>query len=372
MDVHETLPLVPIRDVVVFPHMMMPFLIGRPSSVLALEHALMADKRIFLAAQHDAAVDDPQPTDIFTMGCVAKIVQSVKLEDGNIKVLLEGIGRACAVEWKEGEGFFRVVVKIVPKHEEMEVDAASTMSNVVSLFQRYVTLSNNLHYDAMIAAVRADDPGKLADTIAAHLLVSIEGKQELLEIASPLQRLHHLEGVLETEILKLEIHRRIQRRLKERANERRRDLYLRETRRVIRTDIEELKRRMEAPDTTQAARSAAARTLERLEVLGKMPDNALAVPAVPKDVDRPVVRQAARIERNIREIKQAVVPQESRSAESAEATQEPNLSESEPEPEPEPELNPQPTVTVWVAVGAGMAGGALVAIVQWLVGWYLR
>jgi ATP-dependent Lon protease len=104
MELYETLPIVPLRDVVVFPHMMMPFVIGRPSSTRALEHALVKDKRIFLAAQHDAAVDDPQPSDIFTMGCVANIVQSLKLPDGNIKVLVEGIERARAVEWKEDKG----------------------------------------------------------------------------------------------------------------------------------------------------------------------------------------------------------------------------------------------------------------------------
>ena len=105
MDQYETLPVVPLRDVVIFPHMMMPFVIGRPSSTRALEHALATDKKVFLAAQHDAAVDDPQPADIYTMGCVANIVQSLKLPDGNIKVLVEGIERARAVEWKEDKGF---------------------------------------------------------------------------------------------------------------------------------------------------------------------------------------------------------------------------------------------------------------------------
>ena len=185
MELYETLPIVPLRDVVVFPHMMMPFVIGRPSSTRALEHALVKDKRIFLAAQHDAAIDDPQPADIYTMGCVANIVQSLKLPDGNIKVLVEGIERARAVEWKEDKGFYRVVVKVIPKHKEAGADAESTMSRVVSLFEQYVKLSNNLHYDAMIAAVRVDDPGKLADTIAAHLLVGVDEKQNLLEIISP-------------------------------------------------------------------------------------------------------------------------------------------------------------------------------------------
>src|SRR3954451_20180669 len=153
MEVYETLPIVPLRDVVVFPHMMMPFVIGRPSSIRALEHALGKDKRIFLAAQHDAAIDEPQPNDIFTMGGIANIVQSLTLPDGNIKVLVEGVDRARAVEWKEDKGFFRVVVKMLPKQRDAGGDTESTMSRVVSLFEQYVKLSNNLHYDAMIAAV---------------------------------------------------------------------------------------------------------------------------------------------------------------------------------------------------------------------------
>src|SRR5213078_661506 len=190
LEVYETLPIVPLRDVVVFPHMMMPFVIGRPSSTRALEHALAKDKRIFLAAQHDASIDDPRPEDVYTMGCVANVVQSLKLPDGNIKVLVEGVDRARAVEWKEDKGFYRVVVKVLAKQRETSADVESTMSRVVSLFEQYVKLSNNLHYDAMIAAVRVDDPGKLADTIAAHLLVGVDEKQNLLEIISPLERLN--------------------------------------------------------------------------------------------------------------------------------------------------------------------------------------
>ena len=124
MDFYETLPIVPLRDVVVFPHMMMPFVIGRPSSTRALEHALVKDKRIFLAAQHDAAVDNPQPADILG-GCVANIVQSLKLPDGNIKVLVEGIERARAVEWKEDKGFYRIVVEVIPKGKEAGTNTES-------------------------------------------------------------------------------------------------------------------------------------------------------------------------------------------------------------------------------------------------------
>ena len=175
MEVYETLAIVPLRDVVVFPHMMMPFVIGRPSSTRALEHALTKDKRIFLAAQKDAANDDPTPDDIYTMGCVANIVQSLKLPDSNVKVLVEGVDRARAVEWKEDKGFYRVVAKVLMRPEATG-DVEGTMSRVVSLFEQYVKLSNNLQYDAMIAAVRVDDPSKLADTIAAHLMVGVDEK----------------------------------------------------------------------------------------------------------------------------------------------------------------------------------------------------
>src|SRR5688500_19043310 len=153
MEVYESLPLLPLLDFVAFPHMMIPFVNGRPSSTRALEHALLKDKRIFLAAQHDASVDDPRPEDIYTMGCVANVVQSLKLPDGNIKVLVEGVDRARAIEWKEDKGFYRVVVKVLSKPRETSGDVEGTMSRVVSLFEQYVKLSNNLHYDAMIAAV---------------------------------------------------------------------------------------------------------------------------------------------------------------------------------------------------------------------------
>src|SRR5919206_493094 len=178
MEVYETLPIVPLRDVVVFPHMMMPFVIGRPSSTRALEHALLKDKRIFLAAQHDASIDDPRPDDV----------------DG-------------------------------------------TMGRVVSLFEQYVKLSNNLHYDAMIAAVRVDDPGKLADTIAAHLLVGVDEKQNLLEIISPLERLNRIPGILEIEVDKLQVDRRIQSRVKKQMEKAQKEYYLNEKMKAIQKEL---------------------------------------------------------------------------------------------------------------------------------------
>src|SRR5512132_2577932 len=280
MEVYETLPIVPLRDVVVFPHMMMPFVIGRPSSTRALEHALLKDKRIFLAAQHDASVDDPRPDDVYTMGCVANVVQSLKLPDGNIKVLVEGVDRARAVEWKEDKGFYRVVVKVLAKQKETAGDVEGTMGRVVSLFEQYVKLSNNLHYDAMIAAVRVDDPGKLADTIAAHLLVGVDEKQNLLEIISPLERLNRIAGILEIEVDKLQVDRRIQSRVKKQMEKAQKEYYLNEKMKAIQkelgrkdekgNEVDELKKKIEQSKMPKDVEEKAVQELKRLEAMPPM------------------------------------------------------------------------------------------------------
>ena len=280
MEVYETLPMVPLRDVVVFPHMMMPFVIGRPSSTRALEHALLKDKRIFLSAQQDATTDDPQPKDIYTMGCVANIVQSLKLPDGNVKVLVEGLERARAVEWKEDKGFYRVVAKLLPKPTEAGDDVESTMSSVVSQFEQYVKLSNNLHYDAMTAAIRVDDASKLADTIAAHLVIGVEEKQTLLEIVSPLERLVRIGGLLEGEVDKLQVDRRIQSRVKKQMEKAQKEYYLNEKMRAIQkelgrkedkgNELDDLKKKIELARMPKETEEKASQELKRLEVMPPM------------------------------------------------------------------------------------------------------
>jgi ATP-dependent Lon protease len=280
MDQYETLPVVPLRDVVVFPHMMMPFVIGRPSSTRALEHALATDKKVFLAAQHDAAVDDPQPADIFTMGCVANIVQSLKLPDGNIKVLVEGVERARAVEWKEDKGFYRVTVKMAPRKGETAADAEGLMSRVVALFEQYIKLSNNLQYDAMIAAVRVDDPSRLADTIAAHLQVGVDEKQNLLEIVAPLERLTRIIAVLEAEVDKLQVDRRIQSRVKKQMEKAQKEYYLNEKMKAIQrelgrkdekgNEIDDLKKKIEQSRMPKEVERKALDELKRLEAMPPM------------------------------------------------------------------------------------------------------
>ena len=260
--------------------MMMPFVIGRPSSTRALDHALGKDKRIFLAAQHDASIDDPRPDDIYTMGCVANVVQHLRLPDGNVKVLVEGIDRARAVEWKEDKGFYRVVVKVLQKQKEAGGDVESTMGRVVSLFEQYVKLSNNLQYDAMVAAVRVDDPGKLADTISAHLVVGVDEKQNLLEIISPLERLNRIAGILEIEVDKLQVDRRIQSRVKKQMEKAQKEYYLNEKMKAIQkelgrkdekgNEIDDLKKKIEHSKMPKDVEEKALQELKRLEAMPPM------------------------------------------------------------------------------------------------------
>ncbi len=280
MESYETLPIVPLRDVVVFPHMMMPFVVGRPSSTRALEHALSHDKRIFLAAQKDAANDDPNPGDIYTMGCVANIVQSLRLPDGNVKVLVEGVDRARTVEWKEDKGFYRVVAKVLGRQGESSEDVEAAMNKVVSQFEQYVKLSNNLQHDAMIAAVRVDDPSKLADTIAAHLAIGVGEKQNLLEIISPLERLTRIASILEAEVDKLQVDRRIQSRVKKQMEKAQKEYYLNEKMKAIQKELgrkeergnetDELRKKIHKARMPGEVEEKALQELKRLEAMPPM------------------------------------------------------------------------------------------------------
>jgi len=279
-DVIETLPMVPLRDVVVFPHMMIPFVIGRPSSIKALEYALVKGKRIFLSAQHDATRDNPGPDEIHTLGTICNIVQSLKLPDGNVKVLVEGLDRGRALEFKEHEGFFKVVCKLIPRQTESISGVEALMSKVIALFEQYVKLSNNLHYDAMLAAVRVEDPGKLADTIASHLVVGVEEKQNLLEIFAPQERLTRIHTILEAEVEKLQVDKRIQGRVKKQMERAQKEYYLNEKMKAIQkelgrkddrlNEVDELRKKIEMAKMPKEAEDRALQELKRLEAMPPM------------------------------------------------------------------------------------------------------
>ncbi len=279
-EIYETLPMVPLRDVVIFPYMMMPFVIGRSSSVRALEYAIAHDRRIFLAAQHDATTDDPGGPDIYTVGTVSNILQSVKLPDGNIKVLVEGVDRGRAIECRDEEGFFKVVVKTVPNPKEQAAGSDELMSKVVSLFEQYVKLANNLQSEVKNAAVQVDDPGKLSDTIASHLVMTVEEKQNLLEIWNPVERLTRVAGALELEVDKLQVDRRVQGRVRKQMERAQKEYYLNEKMKAIQKELgrkddklnetEELETKITESKMSKEAEEKALAELKRLEAMPPM------------------------------------------------------------------------------------------------------
>ena len=279
-EVYETLPMVPLRDVVVFPHMMMPFVVGRASSVRALERALENDRRIFLAAQHDATTDDPGAPDIYTVGTVSNILQSLKLPDGNIKVIVEGASRGRTIECRDEEGFFNVVVKSVPQPTNLPAETDELMTKVVSLFEQYVKLANNLQSEVKNAAVAVDEPGKLSDTIAAHLTMPVDEKQDLLEIWNPMERLTRIAAVLELEVDKLQVDRRVQGRVRKQMERAQKEYYLNEKMKAIQKELgrkddkgnetDELREKIAEAKMPEEAEEKAVAELKRLEAMPPM------------------------------------------------------------------------------------------------------
>src|ERR1700733_7109734 len=272
------LPMMPIRDMVIFPHMMTPFVVGRESSVRALEEALSGDRKIFLATQHDASVDEPNTDDIYETGTIGNIVQSVKMPDGNIKVLVEGVERARATEINDVDGFFVATVRTGKTHLELTSQVEQLMQRVHSLFEQYVKLQQSLNYETMAASVRADEPAKLADTIAANLQLSIEEKQQLLEVFDPETRLSKVADVLDVAIEKLNMDRTIQSRVKRQMEKAQKEYYLNEKIKAIqkelgrgeKSEFDELKKKIEAAGMPKDVLEKSLLELKKLEAMPPM------------------------------------------------------------------------------------------------------
>src|SRR6266704_130487 len=274
----KRVPMMPVRDMVIFPQMMQPFIVGREASVRALEEALAGEKKIFLATQHDASVDDPKPEQIFTVGTLANIVQRVNLPDGNIRVLVEGVERAKVVQLASEEGFYRATLRLMPVRVEPSPQIDQAVRRVNGLFEQYVKLSQSLNYDTMIAAARVEDPAKLSDTIAANLQIPIEEKQELLENFDVLDRLNRVAEVLESEIEKLNVDRNINTRVKRQMERAQKEYYLNEKLKAIhkelgrgeKSELDELKKKIEAAGMPKDVQEKAIQELKRLEMMPPM------------------------------------------------------------------------------------------------------
>ena len=268
----------PVRDMVIFPQQMTPFIVGREASVRALEEALAGDKKIFLSTQHDASIDDPKPEEIYAVGTLANIVQSVKLPDGNIKVLVEGVERARSHSISTEEGFFRANLRLLTGKIETTPQVEQLVQKVTNLYEQFIKLSQSLNYDTMIAAARVDDPSRLSDTIAANLQLPVDEKQDLLETADPLERLNRIADILEIELEKLNVDRNINTRVKRQMERAQKEYYLNEKLKAIqkelgrgeKSEFDELKKKIDAAGMPKEVHEKATAELKRLELMPPM------------------------------------------------------------------------------------------------------
>ena len=274
----KRVPMMPVRDMVIFPQQMTPFIVGREASVRALEEALAGDKKIFLSTQHDASVDDPKPEEIYAVGTLANIVQSVKLPDGNIKVLVEGVERARALSIATEEGFFRATIRLLGQRIEDSPQVKQVVEKVTGLYEQFIKLSQSLNYDTMIAAARGDDPSRLSDTIAANLQLPVDEKQDLLETVDPLERLNRIGEILEIELEKLNVDRNINTRVKRQMERAQKEYYLNEKLKAIQKELgrgeksetDELKKKIDAAGMPKDVHEKAMQELKRLELMPPM------------------------------------------------------------------------------------------------------
>ncbi|HEV7672002.1 MAG TPA: endopeptidase La [Thermoanaerobaculia bacterium] len=274
----EILPLVPLRDMVVFPHMMAPFIVGRESSVRALEQSLgTTQKRIFLVAQKDPKIDEPLRDDVFDLGVIATVIQNLKLPNGNVKVMVEGVQRGKVVEVIDRDGALNVDVETYevnfPISEELQV----YMNKVLQAFEQYAKMSHHLAFEGLMSTLKVDNADHFADTLAAHLMVSTADKQSLLELLNPYERLQRLHDLLDVEIEKINIDKRINVKVKKQMEKAQKEYYLNEKIKAIHQELgrkdergdelSELKEKIEKAGLPKEVREKADQELKRLEAM---------------------------------------------------------------------------------------------------------
>ncbi|WP_338849338.1 endopeptidase La [Massilia sp. W12] len=280
------LPLLPLRDVVVFPHMVIPLFVGRPKSIKALEAAMEAGKSIMLAAQKAAAKDEPTATDIYEIGCVANILQMLKLPDGTVKVLVEGAQRAKIHHIRENDNFF--VAELTPILSDLgnEAEVEALRRAIVQQFDQYVKLNKKIPPEILASLASIDDAGRLADTVAAHLPLKLEQKQVILEIFNVSRRLEHLLGQLEGELDILQVEKRIRGRVKRQMEKSQREYYLNEQVKAIQkelgegedgADLDELEKKILAAKMPKEALEKAQAELKKLKLMSPMSAEATVV-----------------------------------------------------------------------------------------------
>jgi ATP-dependent Lon protease len=287
------LPLLPLRDVVVFPHMVIPLFVGRPKSIKALEAAMESDRRIMLVAQKAAAKDDPLVTDMFNIGCVSTILQMLKLPDGTVKVLVEGQQRAHVNNIQEGESHFTATLTPMPLPDEPEATLRGKSSEIEALrravmqqFDQYVKLNKKIPPEILTSISSIDDAGRLADTIAAHLPLKLENKQAVLDLAGVKERLENLFEQIEREVDILNVDKKIRGRVKRQMEKNQRDFYLNEQVKAIQkelgegedgADVDEIEKKIKAAKMPKEALKKAEGELKKLKLMSPMSAEATVV-----------------------------------------------------------------------------------------------
>ncbi len=281
-----TLPLLPLRDVVVFPHMVIPLFVGRPKSIKALETAMEGGKHIMLVAQKTAAKDEPTDKDMYEVGCVANILQMLKLPDGTVKVLVEGLQRARTLSIEDQESQFSCEVMPLEPDQADSAETEALRRAIVSQFDQYVKLNKKIPPEILTSLSGIDEAGRLADTIAAHLPLKLDQKQHILEMLPVIERLEHLLAQLEAEIDILQVEKRIRGRVKRQMEKSQREYYLNEQVKAIQkelgegedgADLEELEKRITAARMPKEAKKKADSELKKLKLMSPMSAEATVV-----------------------------------------------------------------------------------------------
>ena len=283
---NNLLPLLPLRDVVVFPHMVIPLFVGRPKSIKALESAMEAGKNILLVAQKSAAKDDPDRADLYEIGCVASILQMLKLPDGTVKVLVEGAHRAHIDRIEDRDAMFVAAVTPVALNERGSHEIEAMRRTILAQFDQYVKLNKKIPPEIITSLAGIEEAGRLADTIAAHLPMKLELKQEILEMLGVDERLDKLLGQLETELDILQVEKRIRGRVKRQMEKSQREYYLNEQVKAIQkelgegeegADIEEMEKKIKAAGMSKEALTKANSEMKKLKLMSPMSAEATVV-----------------------------------------------------------------------------------------------
>ncbi|MEX4603677.1 endopeptidase La [Haemophilus influenzae] len=288
-NTQRTMPVLPLRDVVVFPYMVMPLFVGRAKSINALEEAMNDDKQLLLVSQREADLEEPTPEDLFDVGTIANIIQLLKLPDGTVKVLVEGQNRAKINNLEDGEKCFSAQITPIETTYGDEKELVVAKSAVLSEFENYLTLNKKVPADILNALQRIDDVDRLADTMAAHLPVSIRHKQNALELANVQERLEYLLGMMESEADILQVEKRIRGRVKKQMEKSQRNYYLNEQIKAIRKEmdggenedtideVEQLHQKVEAAGMPADVRNKVENELQKLKMMSAMSSEATVI-----------------------------------------------------------------------------------------------